>query len=85
MRAFEQIQLTLGIDDSLVPIDELISILDGFQGVTLSINETLNKTYSCGFDKVTVQVLGFEHGSFRIPLVLINFLNTYCVLYYLQL
>lgn len=67
MRSFEQIQLTLGIEDSLVPIDELISILDGFQGVTLSINETLNKTYSCGFDKVTVQVLGFEHGSFRIP------------------
>ena len=67
MRGFEQIQLTLGIEDSLVPIDELISILDGFQGVTLSINETLNKTYSCGFDKVTVQVLGFEHGSFRIP------------------
>ena len=67
MRGFEQIQLILGIEDSLVPIDELISILDGFQGVTLSINEILNKTYSCGFDKVTVQVLGFEHGSFRIP------------------
>ena len=67
MRGFEQIQLTLGIEDSLVPIDELIPILDGFQGITLSINETLNKTYSCGFDKVTVQVLGFEHGSFRIP------------------
>lgn len=45
MRSFEQIQLTLGIEDSLVPIDELISILDGFQGVTLSINETLNSVY----------------------------------------
>lgn len=67
MRSLEQIQLTLGIEDSLVPIEELIPILEGFQGVTLSINETLNKTYSCGFDKVTVQVLGFEHGSFRIP------------------
>lgn len=52
MRALEQIQLTLGTEDSLVPIDELIPILDGFQGVTISINETLNKTYSCGFDKV---------------------------------
>lgn len=43
MRALEQIQLTLGIEDSLVPIDELIPILDGFQGVTISINETLNR------------------------------------------
>lgn len=67
MRSVEQIHLTLGIEDSLVPIDELIPILEGFQGITLSLNETLNKVYSCGFDKVSVEVLGFEHGSFRIP------------------
>lgn len=40
MRALEQIQLTLGIEDSLVPIDELIPILDGFQGVTISMVES---------------------------------------------
>lgn len=67
MRNIEQIQLTLGVEDSLVSIDELIPILDGFQGITLSINETLNKVYSCGYDKISVDVLGFEHGSFRIP------------------
>lgn len=67
MRSVEQIQLTLGIDDSMVPIDELVPILEGFQGITLSLNDTLNKVYSCGFDKVSVKVLGLEHGSFRIP------------------
>lgn len=65
MRALEQIQLTLGIEDSLVPIDELIPILDGFQGVTISINETLNKTYSCGFDKVTVQVFLLKNNRYE--------------------
>lgn len=67
MRSVEQVQLTLGIDDSMVPIDELVPILEGFQGITLSLNDTLNKVYSCGFDKVSVKVLGFEHGSFLIP------------------
>lgn len=67
MRSVEQIQLTLGIEDSMVPIDELVPILEGFQGITLSFNDILNKVYSCGFDKVSVEVLGFEHGSFRIP------------------
>lgn len=67
MRSVEQIQLTLGIEDSTVPIDELVPILEGFQGITLSFNDILNKVYSCGFDKVSVEVLGFEHGSFRIP------------------
>lgn len=73
MKDTEQIQLTLGIEDSLVPIDELIPILEGFQGVTLSINDTLNKAYACGFDKVSVEVLGFEHGSFRIPFSIAKF------------
>lgn len=67
MRNVEQIQLILGVEDSLVSINELIPILEGFQGVTLSMNDTLNKVYSCGFEKVSVEVLGFEHGSFRIP------------------
>ncbi len=67
MRDVEQIQLILGVEDSLVPINELIPILEGFQGVTLSMNDTLNKVYACGYDKVSVEVLGFEHGSFRIP------------------
>lgn len=67
MRSVEQIQLILDIEDSMVPINELVPILEGFQGITLSLNDTLNKVYSCGFDKVSVDVLGFEHGSFRIP------------------
>lgn len=67
MRSIEQIELTLGIEDSSVPIEELVPILEGFQGITLSLNDTLNKVYSCGFDKVSVDVLGFEHGSFIIP------------------
>lgn len=67
MRSVEQIQLTLGIEDSMVPIYELVPILEGFQGITLSLNDTLNKVYSCGFDKVSVNVQGLEHGSFRIP------------------
>lgn len=67
MRSVEQIQLSLGIEDSMVPIYELVPILEGFQGITLSLNDTLNKVYSCGFDKVSVNVQGLEHGSFRIP------------------
>ena len=67
MRESEQIELVLNVENSRVSIEELVPILQGFQGMTISMNDTLNKVYSCGFDNVSIEVLGLEHGSFKIP------------------
>lgn len=67
MRESEQIELVLNVENSRVSIAELVPILQGFQGMTISMNDTLNKVYSCGFDNVSIEVLGLEQGSFKIP------------------
>lgn len=60
--------LELDIADSALTVSEVIPILEGFQGMTYSLNTTLNKVYTCGFDDVSLEVVGFEHGCLRIPL-----------------
>lgn len=68
MNSSEYLELSLGVDDSSLPITDVITLLDGVQCMAVSLNKSLNKVYTCGFDEVTVEVVGFEHGSLKIPL-----------------
>lgn len=68
MNDIERLELVLDVEDSKISIDELIPILQGFEGMAQSINDTLNKVCSSGYDKLIVEVAGLEHGSFKIPL-----------------
>lgn len=68
MNNSEYLEMSLGVDDSSLPIADVISLLDGIQCMAVSLNKSLNKVYTCGFDEVTVEVVGFEHGSLKIPL-----------------
>ena len=56
MRESEQIELVLNVENSRVSIAELVPILQGFQGMTISMNDTLNKVYSCGFDNLLAEL-----------------------------
>ena len=40
MRESEQIELVLNVENSRVSIAELVPILQGFQGMTISMNDT---------------------------------------------
>ena len=68
MKKFEDFVVELDIADSALTVSEVIPILEGFQGMACSLNTTLNKVYTCGFDDVSLEVVGFEHGCLRIPL-----------------
>lgn len=68
MKNYENFIVELGIVDSALTVSEVIPILEGFQGVVYSMNSTLNKVYTCGFDDVSLEVVGFEQGCLRIPL-----------------
>lgn len=68
MNSSEYLELSLGVDDSSLPIADVISLLDGVQCMAVSLNKSLNRIYTCGFDEVSVEVVGFEHGSLKIPL-----------------
>ena len=68
MTSSEFFEITMGVEDSSLPVSEVIALLDGVQDMAISLNKVLNKTYTCGYDAVTVEVVGFEHGSLRIPL-----------------
>lgn len=57
MRESEQIELVLNVENSRVSIAELVPILQGFQGMTISMNDTLNKVYSCGFDNPLAELI----------------------------
>lgn len=67
MNSIEKIDVIFGVEDSSLPISDVVLLLEGFQGMTKSLNLSLNKSYSCGFDDVSLEVIGFEHGSLRIP------------------
>lgn len=68
MKDYENFIVELDIADSALTISEVIPILEGFQGIVYSMNSTLNKVYTCGFDDVSLEVVGFERGCLRIPL-----------------
>lgn len=68
MKDYENFIVELDIADSALTVSEVIPILVGFQGVVYSMNSTLNKVYTCGFDDVSLEVVGFEQGCLRIPL-----------------
>lgn len=70
MKNYEDIVVELDIADSALTVSEVIPILEGFQGMTYSLNTTLNKVYTCGFDDVSLEVVGFEQGCLRIPLLI---------------
>lgn len=64
----EYLEISVGVADSSLSVSEVISLLGGFQNMAYSLNKSLNKVYACGFDEVSVEVIGFEHGSLKIPL-----------------
>ena len=83
MRESEQIELVLNVENSRVSIAELVPILQGFQGMAVSMNDTLNKVYSCGFDNVSIEVLGLEHGlMWKMTLRFIMCLTSDCKLFH---
>lgn len=47
MNSSEYLELSLGVDDSSLPITDVISLLDGVQCMAVSLNKSLNKVYTC--------------------------------------
>lgn len=64
----EYFEIRVGVEDRALPVSDVIALLDGFQNMAVSLNKSLNKVYTCGFDEVSIEVVGFEQGSLRIPI-----------------
>ena len=64
----EFFELKLNIDESRISVEELIGYLDNTATLIKSINQTLNKKYSIGYDDIGVDILALEKGSFKIPI-----------------
>lgn len=68
--SYEYFELSLNIDDSRLSSKELRSYLFQFEKLVDSINQTLRYHSSEeSYDKISIDVLAIEHGSFRIPLL----------------
>lgn len=63
----ESFELILNTDTSSLTTDELIKYLSNTDQLIRSINDTLNTEYTVGFDRIEVDVLAIEKGSFKIP------------------
>lgn len=53
MKNYEDIVVELDIADSALTVSEVIPILEGFQGMACSLNTSLNKVYTCGYEDVS--------------------------------
>lgn len=79
MNSIEKIDVILGVEDSSLPVSDVVFLLEGFQDMTKSLNFSLNKSYSCGFDDISLEVIGFEHGSLRIPFCVKKFYTNWFI------
>ena len=67
---YEYFELSFNIDDSRLSSKELRSYLLQFEKLVDSINQTLRYRFSEeSYDKISIDVLAIEHGSFKIPLL----------------
>ncbi|MBR5159827.1 MAG: hypothetical protein IKW84_09655 [Bacteroidaceae bacterium] len=64
----EFFQLTLNVQDSHVPVAELIEYLKNTDRLFRGINQTLNEKYAVGYNTIELDVVPFEEGSFKIPI-----------------
>ena len=64
----EFFQLTLNVQDSHVPVAELIEYLQNTNRLFKGINQTLNEKYAVGYNCIELDVVPFEEGSFKIPI-----------------
>lgn len=64
----EFFELTLNVDSSRIPAAYLIEYLRNTDKLFKSINQTLNEKYAIGFNEITLEVVPFEEGSFKIPI-----------------
>lgn len=68
VEAKEFFQLTLNVQNSQVPIAELIEYLRNTDKLFKGVNQTLNEKYAIGFNTIELEIVPFEEGSFRIPI-----------------
>lgn len=68
VEAREFFELTLNVENSHVPIAELIEYLRNTDKLFKGVNQTLNEKYAIGFNTVELEIVPFEEGSFRIPI-----------------
>ena len=64
----EFFQLTLNVQNSHVPVAELIEYLHNTNRLFKGINQTLNEKYAVGYNCIELDVVPFEEGSFKIPI-----------------
>ena len=69
----ENFEIILNSDSHVLSSEELIIILENYRKVLKGINTTLNRNYCAGYDAVDFDVLAFEQGSFRIPIIIKKF------------
>lgn len=63
----EFFELTLNVANSQVPIAELIEYLRNTDKLFKGVNQTLNEKYAIGYNTISIEVIPFEEGSFKIP------------------
>ena len=64
----EYFEITLNVANSQVPISELIEYLRNTDKLIKGVNQTLNEKYAIGYNSISIDVIPFEEGSFRIPI-----------------
>ena len=64
----EFFELTLNVDTSRIPAAHLIEYLRNTDKLFKSINQTLNEKYAIGYNEISLEVVPFEEGSFKIPI-----------------
>lgn len=67
VESLEFFELTLNIPNSQISISELIEYLRNTDIIFRGVNQTLNEKYAIGYNSITIDVIPFEEGSFKIP------------------
>lgn len=71
----EEFILTLGVDDSRMPITDLVDLLYKTNKLFLSLNKQLKDSGYSEYDDITINVLAFEKGSFKIRFIIEKITN----------
>lgn len=64
----EYFEFILNVENSRVSTVELVGYLSNIDKLFQSINQTLNSKFAIGYDAISIDVIAFEEGSFKIPL-----------------
>lgn len=71
----EHLHFILDNNDGVVSSLELIKYLTNINTLVKSVNHTLNRKYSVGFDQVLLDVIALEKGSFKISIAIKKIFN----------